>query len=151
VAHTIEIDFDVYKLIENERRGFDDTPLSALRRLLKLPELSPTKRIELGTGRAWMQKGVTLDHGTLLRMEYNRRVHEGQIVDGRWLVEGKLYDSPSGAAVGVARTKSGKQTALDGWEYWNFKRPGSNLWAPIMSERPAEAGVSNKSAEELGL
>jgi hypothetical protein len=84
---------------------------------------------------------------TLLRMDYNRRTHEGQAVDGRWLVEGNLYDSPSGAAVGVARTKKGLPTNLDGWVYWYVKRPGSNEW--VLIETLREQG--RPSLEELGL
>ena len=33
---TIKIDFDIHKRIEMERRGFDDPPNAALRRLLGL-------------------------------------------------------------------------------------------------------------------
>src|SRR5216110_3271830 len=101
MAHTIEIDFDVHKVIEAERRGFDDPPLAALRRLLKLGD-PPAPVGETTSGRPWTYKNVVLEHGTHLRMRYNHRTHEGRIVDGRWLVEGEFYDSPSGAAVGVA-------------------------------------------------
>jgi len=131
VAHTIEIDFDVYKMIEAERRGFDDPPLAALRRLLKMPEAPKAAASEPSSGRPWTYKNVVLEHGTQLRMRYNHRTHEGRIVDGRWLVEGEFHDSPSGAAVGVARTKDGKQTALNGWDYWEVKKPRSDKWLPI--------------------
>ena len=36
---SIEIDFDIHKLIELERRSFTEKPFIALRRLLKLPEV----------------------------------------------------------------------------------------------------------------
>jgi hypothetical protein len=41
-------------------------------------------------------------------MSYNGRQYAGEIVDGKWVIEGKTFDSPSGAASGVALTKSGK-------------------------------------------
>ena len=131
MAHTIEIDFDVHKLIETERRGFDDPPLAALRRLLKLPDTPKEVVSEQPGGRPWTYKNVVLEHGTQLQMQYNHRTHEARIVDGRWLVEGEFYDSPSGAAVAVARTKEGKPTQLNGWDYWDVKSPGSSRWRPI--------------------
>ena len=131
MAHTIEIDFDVHKLIENERHGFDDPPLAALRRLLKLPNAPAVPPSGAPGGRPWVYKGKSLEHGTQLRMRYNHRQHEGRIVDGRWLVEGEFYDTPSGTAVGVARTRDGKPTNLNGWDYWEVKQPGKDQWLPI--------------------
>ena len=144
MAHTIEIDFDIHKLIEAERRGFDDPPVAALRRLLKLGDAPQTRPTEQAAGRPWTYKNVVLDHGTQLRMRYNHRTHEGRIVDGRWLVEGEFYDSPSGAAVGVARTKEGKQTALNGWDYWEVKKPRNDKWLPInLLLKPEYADAAN--------
>lgn len=135
---TIEIDFDVHKRIEAERQGFDDTPNDALRRLLKLgPADKKTQEPKQGgrvidlEGRPWRGKGVTLPHGTPLQMEYNRTVHDGVIDDGEWSVEGKRFKSPSAAAGGVAVTKKGNHTSLDGWIYWKAKLPGDDRWTPI--------------------
>jgi hypothetical protein len=151
---TIEIDFDVYKLIEAERKSFDEPRLDALRRLLKLPTKpigEPTKAGHL-SGRAWLGEGVTLPHGTRLRMRYNGRQYEGEIADGRWAIEGKTFDSPSGAASGVAITKSGKKTRLDGWIYWETRAPGDTGWTPIAALRPKQAvGRMSISPEELGF
>src|ERR1700728_3561228 len=113
---TIEIDFDVYKAIETERRGFDEPRNAALRRLLGLPPapevaLAPVPR----SLESWEDDGVTLPGGTKLRMAYSGRAHEGIIDKGTWLVEGRRFKSPSGAASAVARTKKGKTTKLDGW------------------------------------
>ncbi|MEJ1969542.1 MAG: hypothetical protein WDN03_13055 [Rhizomicrobium sp.] len=134
---TIEIDFDVHKLIENERTGFTESANDALRRLLKLPPRAAAKpgKKAVNGHRSWSDEGVTLAHGTALRMRYNGRLHEGEIVDGKWIVDGKTFDSPSGAASGVAITKSGKHTRLDGWIYWEAKQPGEDNWARITSLR----------------
>src|SRR5258706_5143368 len=85
---TIEIDFDIHKKIEEVRRSFDETPNEALRRLLKLPERAPPKPTKMNgsTGRSWAAEGVTLPHGTAIRMKYNKRLFEGEIVDGRWVI-----------------------------------------------------------------
>jgi hypothetical protein len=134
---TIEIDIDVHKRIELERRSFDEPPNAALRRLLEI-DTGPAKPSDpsvVSAGRTWSWKGVSLPHGTELRMEYNGRVHTGIIEDGRWRVEGSEYGSPSAAAGGVARTKDGKRTSLDGWIYWQVKRPGDTDWIGISALR----------------
>ncbi|BDA85454.1 hypothetical protein Sa4125_29960 [Aureimonas sp. SA4125] len=145
----IEIDFDVHKLIETERRSFGEKPNDALRRLLGLAERSAPSEGErvapAAQGRPWVGEGMTLPHATALRMSYNKRQHVGEIVDGRWAVEGKVYDSPSGAASDVGRTKGGGKTRLDGWNYWEAQLPGESEWKAIASMRPG----ANMSAEDL--
>ena len=128
---TIEIDFDVHRAIEMERKSFDDTPNSTLRRLLKLEGTTPTSDAPPSSGRAWAGKGVTLPHGTEVRMEYNGRVYIGRIENGEWVVEGTRFKSPSAAASGVAITRAGKKTNLDGWIYWQIKRAGDIRWSPL--------------------
>jgi len=135
---TIEIDFEVYKLIEAERRSFDESRNEALRRRLGLPPsagLDPSREAP-SEGRSWTGEGVTLPHGSKLRMRYNGRTHEGQIVDGKWIIEGKSFDSPSGAASGIAFTKRGERTRLDGWIYWEAQRAGDTEWTRIAELRP---------------
>jgi hypothetical protein len=149
---TIEIDFDIHKLIEGERRSFSESPNAVLRRLLKLSETSsdpaattsPTQDATSTTftsptsgavsdriARSWSSNGVILPHGTQLKMEYNRRTYVGEVRDGFWHVQGKQFSSPSSAASGVALTKDGKLTSLDGWIYWHVKRPGDITWTAI--------------------
>ena len=77
------------------------------------------------------RKGVTLSHGTELRME-----HTGAIENGEWVVEGKRFRSPSASAGGVAVTKNGKHTNLGGWIYWYAKRPGNTNWVAIKQLLP---------------
>jgi hypothetical protein len=150
---TIEIDFDIHKLIEAERHGFEEIPNDALRRLLRLPDREskvPRKKSIQGC-RSWSGEGVMLHHGTLVRMRYNGRQYEGEIVDGKWVIEGKTFDSPSGAASGVAITKKGKQTRLDGWIYWEARLLGETFWQHINALRPRQTLVSQLNAEVLGL
>ena len=135
---SVDIDIDVHKRIELERRSFNESDNEVLRRLLGVDEHAspglPASHPKLD-GRAWSGKGVTLTHGTQLRMSYNGRRHFGDIDDGEWLVEGNRYRSPSGAAVGVARTRAGRLVSLDGWEYWEAKPPGEDKWTLIMQLR----------------
>lgn len=129
---TIEIDFDVHKRIELERKGFEESPNTVLRRLLGLPpEKATTQDAANDLSSAWRDKnGCTLPHGTRLRMTYGGRTHEGVIDHGVWIVEGETYHSPSGAA-GVARTRGGFQTKLNGWNYWEVQLPGAEEWIKI--------------------
>jgi hypothetical protein len=139
---SIEIDFDVHKAIEMARQSFSETQNDVLRRLLKIgqatkpPEIQPQEH----DGRPWSGKGVVLPTGTRLRMEYNGRVHSGEINDGQWHVEGGVYGSPSAAAVGVAKNKAGGSiSSLDGWLYWSAQFPRSSKWVPIASLRKKAA------------
>ncbi len=135
---TIEIDFDIHKRIETARRNFSESDNAVLRRLLKIDaDDAPSPKVNgnAGGGREWFGDGVTLPHGTDVRMKYNGRLHSGQIDNGDWLVEGERYNSPSAAAGGVGRTKKGGKTSLDGWLYWEAKRPGDREWVSIKSLR----------------
>ena len=128
---TIEIDFDVHKAIELERTSFSESENEVLRRLLKLGAASvATPSAETG-GLPWTRKGVTLPHGTKLRMQYNGRQYNGAVENGQWVVEGERFSTPSGAASRVAVTKNGNHTSLDGWAYWYVKRPGDTDWIEI--------------------
>jgi len=127
---TIEIDFDVHKRIELERASFAETPNAVLRRLLQINGTASAVTIQPTSGRAWSSENVTLPHGTELRMEYNGRVYKGSLDDGRWLVDGKEFNSPSSAA-GVALTKDGRYSNLNGWMYWQVKRPGDTDWISL--------------------
>lgn len=143
---TIEIDFDLHKLIEAERQGFYDTPNDVLRRKLGLPDAKPDQdplerlgheahaAAEAKKG-SWVGKGVMLPEGTQLRMQYNGHQHAGEIKEGEWFVGGQRFSSPSAAAGGAAKTKAGTKPSLDGWIYWEVKRPGDAEWLPIKTLR----------------
>ena len=137
----IEIDWDIHKLIESERQGFDEAPYLALRRLLNLPppaqpETAPAKI--LAAGIPWTEDGVIVPHGSLARMEYLRgsQVYEGQFLNGRLVVEGQSFDTLSAAASALAVTKEGTKTKLNGWNYWKAKFPGESKWRPLIEMRP---------------
>lgn len=131
----IEVDFDVHRLIEIERRGFEETENAVLRRLLKLGEPVVPKEPQSKPLRGWTKGGLTLPHGTELRMEYNGMLHLGRIVDGFWDVEGHQEKSPSGAAGAVARTKDGAAVNINGKNYWQVRRPGETGWTPYADLR----------------
>ncbi len=134
----IDIDFEVYQLIMLERSGFDDTENDALRRLLGLsprkgatptppPEPDPTSTTDKGAG-GWDKQGVFLPNGTKLWMQYRKKQYDGEIVNGKWVVDGEQYTYPSKAACNVARTKDGRKPSINGWKVWHVKRPKGLQW-----------------------
>ena len=131
----IDIDFDVHKLIENERKSFDEAPNDALRRLLRLGASKSAAQPIAAAGRAWSGKGVSLPHGTELKMEYRGTEHRAAISDGTWECGGGRHGGPSPAAAAVAVTRDGSKTNLNGWIYWSAKLPGTSSWIPISTMR----------------
>jgi hypothetical protein len=135
----MEIDFDIHKLIEGERRGFEDSPNSALRRLLKLPDKEDDgdEMIIIEGFAPWSGEGASLPHGTALQMIYGDERIEGRIRNGKWVCGDKdqVFDTPSAAASALARTKDGQTTNLNGWNYWQVKFPGNTKWIPLKELR----------------
>jgi len=140
---SIDVDFDIHQMIELERKEFDEPEYLALRRLLKLgaPESiadSISKPDVKQSGKSWSGKGVELPHGTELRMEYNGQVSRGEINNGVWVVEGKNAKSPSRAARITNLTKDCTEPSLNGWVYWEVKRPSDTVWRKIETLKPKQ-------------
>jgi hypothetical protein len=139
----IEIDWDIHKLIENERRGFDEPPHFALRRLLGLhqPDAIDDKHtIPINNGGLpWTDEGVIIPHNSEARMEYDygRQVYEGIFADGKLIVGSNRFDTLSKAARSLARTKAGDTTELNGWKYWKARFPGESEWRSLWDMREA--------------
>ncbi|WP_430471782.1 hypothetical protein [Thalassospira lucentensis] len=125
---TVEIDLDVHRKIEAARQSFTETPNTVLRRLLGVDQ-GQTKSDS--SHRSWTGKGVSLPHGTELKMTYNGIEHVGEINDGLWVVEGTESNNPSSAASLAAKTKAGNKTGLNGWHYWHVKRPSDAKWTRL--------------------
>jgi hypothetical protein len=137
---TIEIDWDIHKVIESERRGFVEPPYVALRRLLGLPEPA-LEQEESTAGLPWRDGGVEIPHGSKARMSYQRgrQVFEGEFLNGKLHVNGREFDSLSAASNALAVTKGGSRTQLNGWNYWFVKLPGEDAWTPMKPLRDAVA------------
>jgi hypothetical protein len=146
---TIEIDFQIHRLIEMERRGFEEPENAALRRLLKL---APTDAAAVKSdiliaagpvttsnnhshGLPWSGKGVELPHGTEIQMTYLGQKILGRIENGTWVTPAGRFTSPSDAAGGSAKTKSGDSPSLNGWIYWEVKKPGQTRWIQLKKFR----------------
>ena len=147
----IEISFEVHKKIETERRSFEDSDDDVLRRLLGLPKIetpsggSTTSQLAAG----WSWKGVYLPPGTRLRMTYLGKAYEGEVLEGKWQINGKAFRTPSEAAKGLARTRDGREPSLDGWEYWYVRRPEDRDWLKIDSLRVNRRGTAPHKEQEV--
>lgn len=94
----------------------------------------------------WSRDGVILPNGTQLQMKYGGVIYTGKIEKGKWVVNGNIYNSPSGAASETALTKEGTKTLLNGWIYWDVKRPKDRNWCPLRKLR-SSAEISLDSTD----
>jgi hypothetical protein len=129
---SIEIDFEVYKALTALRQSETDNYNSVLRRVLKLPVGPEEKSSDLPktAERPWISKGVTFPGGTLLRAPYKGAVHNAMISAGKLVVDGiGISTSLSHAARLITNT------AVDGWAFWDVKRPEDMAWRSAKSLR----------------
>ncbi len=135
----IDIDWDIHKLIEAERKGFDEPQYVALRRLLNMPppELRTEESPRPGSGIPWVEDGVKVPHGSVARMQYQRgkQRYEGKFFDGNLVIGDKAFGTLSAAANALAVTKGGGKTQLNGWNYWEAKFPGEAHWRSLKEMR----------------
>ena len=72
-----------------------------------------------------------------MRYDRGRQVYSGKIVNGKWHFDQGVFDSPSGAASGLAVTKKDEKTKLNGYNYLEFRLPGSEKWVFLRDLRDA--------------
>ena len=141
-SKTIEIDLEIYRLIEINRSSFDETEADILRRLLDLPPLKKQESEKRGMS---LRNGVVLPDGTLLRGTHNGAEHQAEVRGGWILLNGKRYKSPSGAATAI------RGYSEDGWRFLKVKRPQDSEWILLDQLRNKETIIRKRrlSEEEL--
>lgn len=118
---TIDVDFEVYKELTIRRMSESDTYNDVIRRLLKIGEAPVPKLAAKPKGAAF--KGVFFPDGTQFRVTYKGRTYTAQIKDGMWVgADGATRASPSEAAVKITGNN------VNGWRFWQCKRPGDPGW-----------------------
>lgn len=131
---TIQIGLEVHKAIEAERRTLAETENAVLMRLLLGESNAPKIEVPqqaLRTGKAWTKDDVVLPEGTKLKGQYSGQTVVGEVIDGRWLIAGKSYDSPSMALIHNVRTRDGRRTNINGWNHWLVQRPQDTVFKSI--------------------
>lgn len=123
-VQSIDIDFDVYKALTTHRASEADTYNDVLRALLELPRLDKPTRVAVPTeGMAWVSKGVVFPDGTEFRATYKGQNFTARVARGRLRGAGdKIATSLSQAARLVT------QNSVDGWSFWEVKRPSDLKW-----------------------
>lgn len=121
----IEIDLPTHKALEAARLDFDETDADIIRRLLAGPGWSPTER----EPEAWTDNGISLAHGTRLRMIYKKREHLAVIDNGMIRIGEKVFGNLSAAADAVTGVN------LNGWQYWQAEVGGD--WVKLDALRKA--------------
>lgn len=135
----IEIDMEVHKKLESARQSFSETDNDILRRLLHMLPVrrhmttSMTAAPVASEDWIWSRSGqrAMLPAGTEVRARYGGQEYKGLIAKGAWVIEGRRFETPSEAIISLARTKEGRQTNLNGWNLWEFKRPHESSWKPL--------------------
>lgn len=128
---SIEIDFDVYKALTARRTSEAVSYNDVLREVLGLgtkPNAPTPAPVESGKG-DWVSKGVRFPAGTEFRAQYKGQQILGRVENGALSLNGKTYDSPSAAAVSVTGN------AVNGWNFWECRFPGTSPWVLITSLR----------------
>jgi hypothetical protein len=122
---TIQIDLELFKRIQGERRSFDETDNDILRRLLKLGPAIPPEGVDPSEGGLDLGSGVFLPNGTTLRRRYKGEAYIAPVERGQIMVKGRGFTSPSGAAVEITGS------AVNGWRFWEVKRPQDADFQPL--------------------
>ncbi|MGO9620786.1 MAG: hypothetical protein ACLPT6_05205 [Desulfobaccales bacterium] len=144
---TIEIDLEIYRLIETNRISFDETYTEILRRLLGLKPSDKQTGDEIGMNLGY---GVILLNGTLIKGNGKRADCQAEIRDSHIVYNGESYDSLSAAAKRFG--------GPNGWVFWKWvKRPQDSEWIilnelrdkELIIERNIRAAHINLSEEDL--
>jgi hypothetical protein len=127
---SIEVDFDVFKALTALRPSEEVSDNEVLRELLKLPPKSPAAVSSADpTPGEWVTKGVRFPAGTQFRAKYKGQMYLARVEGGALAFNGKLFDTPSKAAMAITTTP------VNGWTFWECRLPGKSTWQMIKTLR----------------
>lgn len=113
---TIDIDFEVFKLLTSLRNSETDSYNDVLRRMLDLP-MAETKS-SLDT-KAWASRGYRFPEGTEFLATFGGRQYLAEIKNGLFTYNGKPQNSFSAAAKEITKGQR------NGWDFWTGRAPGT--------------------------
>ena len=122
----IDIDFEVYKALTMKRDSEDHSYNDVLRDMLGLVTTHEPKKALIRIpkpGAAWVSKGVTFPEGTDFRATYKGQVFTAKVNRGRLFAEGDKRATSLSHAARLITSNS-----VDGWTFWEVKRPGDTEW-----------------------
>jgi len=128
----IDVDFDVYKAITARRPTEQVSENDVLRTLLGLALKRDTvdrATADLAHAQDWVAKGVRFPAGTEFRGRYKGQTWLGKVDRAALVVNGQRFDTPSAAAVAIAKTPT------NGWTFWECRMPGQSSWQIIKGLR----------------
>ena len=126
---SIEIDFEVFKEITARRKSEEITENDVLRKLLGLKQKPPEKPQVAPNKKSWVIKGIEFPPGTKFRATHKGTPHEAMVENGKLLLNGKKYHSPSQAAISITNN------TVNGWTFWECQFPGKTNWQLIKGLR----------------
>lgn len=127
---TIEVDFDVFKELTIRRPSEDVTENDIMRELLGIGNAKlEQRRKDVESYKPWVTKGIMFPHGTEFRANYKGQIFYGRVDNGALLLNGKRFSSPSAAAMSITNV------SVNGWVFWECKKPSSKNWVTISSLR----------------
>jgi hypothetical protein len=131
--NSIPIDFEVFKALTARLESATDSYNGVLRRVLGLRVAPVSSGAQPTTGRLWIVDGVSFTHGTEFRAKYKGKLHLAVVQDGALLLNGVRYDTPSPAAMSITHSN------VNGWRFWECRRPGQSGWSRMDSYRAKSA------------
>ena len=126
----IEVDFEVYKELIRRRPSEAVSENDVLRQVLGLAnQRTPATVNSSPVPGEWVTKGVRFPAGTEFRATYKGKTYLGRAENGALVLNGQRFDSPSAAAMSI----TGKP--VNGWTFWEGRRPGRTAWQIIKAQR----------------
>ncbi|HEY5604473.1 MAG TPA: hypothetical protein VIM41_15330 [Gammaproteobacteria bacterium] len=128
----IQIDLETYKALESLRESFTESHSDIVRRVVaKVTGLARSHAAVNRAGGLMIRDGVFLRAGTKLRHIAKRTDdrYEAVVEDGGIRFNGKIYHSPSNAAVAAAGN------SRNGWIFWEYFDEQNKQWSLLDSLR----------------
>ena len=127
---TIEVDFDVYKVLTMRRATEDITENDVLRELLGLTRSGKSHpAANAATPGDWVTKGVRFPVGTEFRANYKGQTYLGRVEGAALVLKGERFDTPSAAAMSITKNP------VNGWTFWECRMPGRASWQMLKTLR----------------
>ena len=125
---TIEIDLEVFKVIQANLLAFDESCNSVLRRLLEIDNPKVVK-LDLKKQDIFYYKEVPFVVGLELRGKHKNRIYKAIVGKDGFIYNGKSWPSLSSCAHAVTNT------SRNGWTFWKAYSESDNEWFEVSEYR----------------